>query len=64
MIARTSDFSLTENLIHPTQKVEIPHPEVGRHFCEFNGNYYIPNNEKMEEFPEDLEFTQQVCLSM
>ena len=31
----------------------IPHPEVGRHFKEFSGWQYIPNEHLDELYPED-----------
>ena len=31
----------------------ISHPEVGKYFCEFTGSHYVPNAEKLEQYPED-----------
>lgn len=44
---------LTENLLHPDTHCEIPHPDVGKYFKEFTGQYYVMNSEKAQEYPDD-----------
>lgn len=44
---------LTENLLHPDTYCEIPHPDVGKYFTEFTGQYYVMNSEKAQEYPDD-----------
>ena len=38
----------------------VSHPEVGRYFTEFRGNHYIPNDEKLKEYPADLNLTEKL----
>ncbi|CAG2216605.1 FBXO21 [Mytilus edulis] len=42
---------------------EIAHPEVGKYFHEFAGNHYIPNNEKLSEYPGDMEIVHKLLNS-
>lgn len=43
----------TENLLHPDTYCEIPHPDIGKYFKEFTGQYYVMNSEKAQEYPDD-----------
>lgn len=43
----------TENLLHPDTHCEIRHPDVGKYFKEFTGQYYVMNSEKAQEYPDD-----------
>ena len=38
----------------------IPHPDIGKHFDEFNGLRYIPNAMLAEAYPEDGEIPQDL----
>jgi F-box protein 21 len=39
------------------EPVDIPHPEIGKYFCEFTGTHYKPNDEKLLEYPDDYPIT-------
>ncbi|XP_061197730.1 F-box only protein 21-like [Saccostrea echinata] len=51
-------YAADENLYHPESYCEIPHPDVGKYFQEFTGRYYVINNEKAEEYPDDVQETR------
>ena len=53
-------FIFTENLELPQIFQEVAHPEVGKYFHEFDGNRYIPNNEKLQEYPGDMEVVEKL----
>lgn len=53
-------FSVVENLSHPDDYCEIPHPDVGKYFQEFTGQYYVMNSEKAQEYPDDDQETRTV----
>jgi hypothetical protein len=55
-------FIFTENLELPQIFQEVAHPEVGKYFHEFAGNRYIPNNEKLQEYPGDMEVVEKLLL--
>lgn len=46
-------YAADENLLHPDTYCEIPHPDVGKYFKEFTGQYYVMNSEKAQEYPDD-----------
>lgn len=46
-------YAADENLFHPDTYQEIPHPDVGKYFKEFTGQYYVMNDEKAQEYPDD-----------
>lgn len=47
----------------PDSVPEIAHPEVGKYFHEFAGKHYIPNNEKLSEYPDDMEIVHKLLNS-
>lgn len=46
-------YAADENLLHPDTHCEIRHPDVGKYFKEFTGQYYVMNSEKAQEYPDD-----------
>ncbi|XP_076108140.1 F-box only protein 21-like [Mytilus galloprovincialis] len=56
-------YAAQENLEIPDSVPEIAHPEVGKYFHEFSGNHYIPNNEKLSEYPGDMEIVHKLLNS-
>jgi hypothetical protein len=55
-------FIFTENLELPQIFQGVAHPEVGKYFHEFAGNHYITNNEKLQEYPGDMEVVEKLLL--
>lgn len=53
-------YAAQENLELPPSFQAIAHPEVGKYFCEFVNNHFIPNSEKLFEYPDDLEFVHKL----
>ncbi|KAK3085161.1 hypothetical protein FSP39_025236 [Pinctada imbricata] len=55
-------YAAQENLYHPSadQYCEIDHPDVGKYFMEFTGRYYIMNDEKALQYPDDAAVTRAV----
>ncbi|XP_056008916.1 F-box only protein 21-like [Ostrea edulis] len=53
-------YAADENLSHPDDYCEIPHPDVGKYFQEFTGQYYVMNSEKAQEYPDDDQETRTV----
>lgn len=54
-------YAAQENLMYSPNPRTVSHPEVGRYFAEFCENYYIPNSEKLKEYPSDLELTKKLA---
>ena len=52
-------LSIPENLYIAPEPYAIPHREVGKFFDEFCGTHYMPNHQKNQQYPEDLEKTLQ-----
>eukprot|EP00058_Branchiostoma_floridae_P020383 XP_002605873.1 hypothetical protein BRAFLDRAFT_90800 [Branchiostoma floridae] len=50
-------YAARENLEHHQHPCEITHPEIGRYFQQFTGNYYVPNDELKKRYPQDEEMT-------
>nr|KAG5702310.1 hypothetical protein BaRGS_002977 [Batillaria attramentaria] len=53
-------YAAQENLLYTKEVRVITHPEVGRYFDSFTGRWYIPNKQKEQEYPDDIEVTR--CL--
>ena len=51
-------FHVAENLLLTQEVREISHSEVGKFFEEFQGRFYIPNDDKLKEYPDDLAETE------
>ncbi|XP_013421720.1 F-box only protein 21 [Lingula anatina] len=47
-------YAAQENLLTTEEPCKITHPEVGKYFCDFRDTYYLPNKEKLDQYPEDL----------
>ncbi|KAG8196749.1 hypothetical protein JTE90_014482 [Oedothorax gibbosus] len=50
----TNRYAAQENLEIDQEKTIIRHIEVGRFFESFHGDYYLPNTEKLQEYPDDI----------
>ncbi|XP_064651633.1 F-box only protein 21-like [Lineus longissimus] len=50
-------YAAQENLEYAPEPSDSPHPEIGKYFCEFMGTHYRPNDEKMQEYPDDYAIT-------
>ncbi|KAK0090464.1 hypothetical protein PV325_000128 [Microctonus aethiopoides] len=49
----SSGYVAQENLIITTSSNPVDHDEIGRYFYKYCGTYYLPNEEKEKEYPED-----------
>ena len=54
-----SFLCFVENLEMAPEPKVITHPEVGKYFQEFCGTHYLPNQEKAQQYPNDIEATRQ-----
>uniref|UniRef100_T1J6H4 Hemimethylated DNA-binding domain-containing protein n=1 Tax=Strigamia maritima TaxID=126957 RepID=T1J6H4_STRMM len=46
-------YAAQENLEIASEPSCLTHAEIGRYFSAFNGTYYVPNDEKAKEYPQD-----------
>jgi len=46
-------YAAQENLEPSKEPTQIKHPEVGKYFKEFAKTHYLPNFQKIAEYPED-----------
>jgi len=51
---------VSENLHHQSKGNFIDHPLVGKYFQEFKEHYFVPNDEKANEYPDDLHLVEQL----
>ncbi|GFS36828.1 f-box only protein 21 [Nephila pilipes] len=49
----TNRYAAQENLIPDEERTPINHPDIGRYFEAFRGSYYLPNELKLQEYPDD-----------
>ncbi|XP_015909735.1 F-box only protein 21 isoform X2 [Parasteatoda tepidariorum] len=50
----TNRYAAQENLVIDDVKTPITHMEIGRYFESFHGSYYLPNEQKRLEYPDDI----------
>lgn len=53
-------YAAQENLTFSPEPKTVTHPEIGRYFTEFRRNHYVPNSEKLKEYPSDLQLTEKL----
>ncbi|XP_034947357.1 F-box only protein 21-like [Chelonus insularis] len=53
-------YAAQENLIISPIHLCINHDEIGKYFYKYCGNYYLPNEEKEREYPEDANIRNQL----
>ncbi|XP_043281812.1 F-box only protein 21-like [Venturia canescens] len=56
----SSRYAAQENLFISNTPAAINHHEIGKNFCKFMKTYYMPNEEKAREYPEDEEFRDKM----
>ncbi|KAL3856330.1 hypothetical protein ACJMK2_011099 [Sinanodonta woodiana] len=55
----TTRYAEQENLAPHEDPAILKHPEIGRYYQEFCYPYYLPNQEKLSEYPNDLAFLKK-----
>ncbi|KAG7209067.1 hypothetical protein KM043_015222 [Ampulex compressa] len=60
----SSRYVAQENLLLEPTPSCINHFEIGRYFCTFNGTYYVPNEEKAREYPEDAQVRDSIVANI
>ncbi|KAK3611713.1 hypothetical protein CHS0354_034382, partial [Potamilus streckersoni] len=55
----TTRYAEQENLAPQENPTILTHPEIGRYYQEFCDSYYLPNQEKLTEYPDDLAFLKK-----
>ncbi|GAB1608308.1 F-box only protein 21 isoform X1 [Argonauta hians] len=53
-------YASQEYLCMPDHSQQIQHDDIGRYFQKFCHNYYLANEQTMENYPDDLQVTQQI----
>ncbi|BFZ22599.1 hypothetical protein BsWGS_25639 [Bradybaena similaris] len=53
-------YAAEENLVFTSETGMIKHPEVGRLFSAFTGQYYIPGPQLSADYPDDLKVTHDL----
>ncbi|CAL1269029.1 unnamed protein product [Larinioides sclopetarius] len=56
----TNRYAAQENLERDYELQPISHAEVGHYFDSFHGTYYVPNEQKQQEYPDDNAVRDQV----
>ncbi|XP_055940602.1 F-box only protein 21-like [Argiope bruennichi] len=56
----TNRYAAQENLECDYELKPIMHGEIGRYFESFHGTYYFPNEQKLQEYPDDTMVREQV----
>lgn len=51
---------VSENLVRMDSPHFIDHRLVGKYFQSFEGTYFLSNDEKAREYPEDREFVERM----
>ena len=54
-------FPLPENLDLAEDPKMINHPEVGKYFEEYKLTHFVPNAEKLAQYPQDMPVTLRIC---
>lgn len=60
----TNRYAAQENLIHDDEMTPIAHSAVGRYFESFHGSYYLPNEQKLQEYPDDNMAREKAIIAM
>ncbi|XP_033111559.1 F-box only protein 21-like [Anneissia japonica] len=55
-------YAAQESLMIEANPQVITHSEVGKHFVEFKGNYYLANEEVIKRYPDDMHVTTRMAL--
>ncbi|GFR03196.1 f-box only protein 21 [Trichonephila clavata] len=60
----TDRYAAQENLVPDGAMAPIDHPAVGRYFESFHGSYYLPNEQKFQEYPDDNVIRETASFAM
>lgn len=48
-------YFILENLEIDSESDPIKNIKIGRYFESYHGNYYVPNEQTLSEYPQDIE---------
>ncbi|GFY63553.1 f-box only protein 21 [Trichonephila inaurata madagascariensis] len=60
----TERYAAQENLIPDDTFAPINNPAVGRYFESFHGSFYLPNEQKLQEYPDDSVAREKAVFGM